>query len=196
MQRESLVHREMWDPEESIRPRVPKQLRWFLRAFRDRPPSSRRTRWWRWRARKGTRRVWVPLRFHSPLPFSPSVSIGEDLIHINGDRIDFTARSLLAVFRDIDVPAHKLFGPPRNGYYAINVMKLGGGEYHRFRGPRVGRRRRIPSRKNSSHWNTGERESSMMDLRARFLASNAAIDGAFYRRRPTNVIIQPTIKSW
>lgn len=56
-----------------------------------------------------------------------SASIGEDLIHINGDRIDFTARSLLAVFRDIDVPAHKLFGAARNGYYAINVMKLGGG---------------------------------------------------------------------
>lgn len=44
-------------------------------------------------------------------PFGPAASIGEDLIHINGDRIDFTARPLLAVFRDIDVPAHKLFGP-------------------------------------------------------------------------------------
>lgn len=65
------------------------------------------------------RRVRIPLRFHSPLPFSPSVSIGEDLIHINGDRIDFTARSLLAVFRDIDVPAHKLFGPP-----AMVIMPL------------------------------------------------------------------------
>lgn len=61
------------------------------------------------------------------LSLGPYASIGEDLIHINGDRIDFTARSLLAVFRDIDVPAHKLFGAARNGYYAINVMKLGGG---------------------------------------------------------------------
>jgi len=65
------------------------------------------------------RRVRIPgLVPAFPLQLS-SASTSEDLIHINGDRIDFTARSLLAVFRDIDVPAHKLFGPP-----AMVIMPL------------------------------------------------------------------------
>jgi len=108
------------DPEESVRPRVPKQLRQFPRAFRDRLQFGVRD------DDAGEREGGWQEEYESPVSFPPqpppsahSASIGEDLIHINGDRIDFTARSLLAVFRDIDVPAHKLFGPP-----AMVIMPL------------------------------------------------------------------------
>jgi hypothetical protein len=92
------------------------------------PLSARVERYWRGESTGNGRKSTNPHPAVSSLSLSLGrcASIGEDLIHINGDRIDFTARSLLAVFRDIDVPAHKLFGAARNGYYAINVMKLGG----------------------------------------------------------------------
>lgn len=65
---------------------------------------------------------------HLPSPFILHSDVGKDLIHINGDPIDFRLLSLLALFRDIDVSLGISPSASHNGYYAINVMKLGGAE--------------------------------------------------------------------